>query len=176
MTTKHLLFAVCLSAFALPAYAQQSGESKYVPFPEKALPSVAGPQPAFFMDSIRIDFYKCFMDVNDIESINVVKGFDSTLGVDGKVYVTSKHPPMRFLTLAQLVTGQSELKNCSPILFLADGKILTDTAGVRVSATLTKTVNVTKGSSITYLSGKVRSLAILSLSTKIDTATIHTLR
>ena len=128
------------------------------------------------MDSVRIQLDKCFLDVNDIQSVYVVKGYDSTLGVDGKVYVTSKHPPMRFLTLGQLVADRSELNNCSPILFMADGKVLTDTAGIRVATALIKTIKVTKGSSIAYLSGRARSLAILSLSTKIDTATVFSIR
>jgi hypothetical protein len=176
MTIQHLWFAGCLSALALTANAQQSRESQSVPFQEKAVRSVAHPQAAFYMDSLRIDFEKCFLDVNDIESVNVVKGYDSLLGVEGKVYVTSKHPPMRFLTLAQLVAAQSELNNCSPIIFMADGKILTDTASVRVATALTKTVKVIKGSSIAYLNGQARSLAILSLSTKVDTATIYRIR
>jgi hypothetical protein len=161
MTAKHLLFFFAFTLFMLAGKAQRSNTA---------------PPAAFFMDSVRIDFEKCLLDVNDIQSVNVVQGYDSTLGTEGKVYVTSKHPPMRFLTLAQIVAGQSELNTCSPILFMADGKILTDTSGIRVSTALTKTINVIKGSSIAYLNGQARSLAILSLSTKIDTATIYHIR
>jgi hypothetical protein len=76
---------------------------------------------------------------------------------------------MHFLSFGQVIAAQSQLQHSFPILFLIDGNTLIDTAGVRIETSLTTSVKVIPGASITYLNGQARYLALLTLSTKKDT-------
>jgi hypothetical protein len=166
MAIQQLLFAACLFALTHSSYAQHF---QPVHSPDKATRSAAGAPPAFYLDSLRIDPNKYYFSAKDIAAVQVVKGFDSTLGAEGKVYISTKHPPMHFLSLGQVIAAQSQLQHSSPILFLIDGNTLIDTAGVRIETSLTTSVKVIPGASITYLNGQARYLALLTLSTKKDT-------
>jgi hypothetical protein len=124
-------------------------------------------RPAFFIDSMRVDFEKTYIEPDNIKDINVVKGYDSVFQADGKVYITLKSPKPILLTLTDVIAKKTSLKSPSRILFIIDGKVQTDTAGVRIESSIVRTVQVTNETDINYLRGNVRPMSILSIETSL---------
>jgi hypothetical protein len=120
-------------------------------------------KPLYFLDSVSTTTLPLF-DPNKIESITVLKAYDSVTQTDGKIYITSKKDAhFNFFTLPQ-VAQQQQLSpgNC---LFMIDDVFVKDLRDIKIDTSYILRCEVTSTKDITYLQS-IPALAILNIKTK----------
>jgi hypothetical protein len=126
----------------------------------KAQDTLNGLPPIIFLDSVRVDLTKTYLNVQNIKDIHVVIVSDS---INGNIYITSNDPNHSFLTLADMIK-QSNLKG-SIVLFIIDDKIINDTTKIRIDSSVIKKVTVTKSSDVKYWDKNIPPINILNIET-----------
>jgi|GEM_PF-3800397 len=80
--------------------------------------------PTYFIDSVKMDMSKTYLDPDNIESIKVIKE-------DREVFITSKNQTHNWVVLSELKVNNPNYDSALPRLFVIDGHII-DTLTVRL--------------------------------------------
>lgn len=124
------------------------------------------PQPAVFIDSVRVDLNKTRILTANIEKIDVASGYEDTVNKTyGRVYIKLKSN-IHFLTLNDITTkyGQNKIGKNS-ILYVIDKEVITDTSNVRIDADFIRNVEVTNIKEVKYLKNNYSKMIVLSITT-----------
>jgi hypothetical protein len=120
--------------------------------------------PAFYLDSVKVNSNYLFIDPGNIESVDVVKGYDTSADTYGKVFIKMKNKNL-LASLKQITDVQASKNRESQVLYIVDNKIITDTVNVRFDTSYIKSVHFTSAASIQYLKGSPQ-ITICTIETK----------
>ncbi|MFI5156051.1 MAG: hypothetical protein ACHQEM_07685 [Chitinophagales bacterium] len=122
--------------------------------------------PAYFLDSQSIDMGKTFIDVENIESITVVKDntFDAKDSTRGEVFITSKNKMHHWITLADFKTKNPDNAMDLPIAYAIDGKLISDTSNIRFEASIIESIDIvnSKDSNSIYYDGSPKTVFVIT--------------
>ena len=105
----------------------------------------------YFLDSIRIDINKIWLDPDNIKEIYVVKKGDSNIygQNSGLIYIISKDKKRIWTSLSEIdrqFTDTLKFKTKPSKLFLIDNKVIEDTSNVRLEITNITKIDILKDS------------------------------
>jgi hypothetical protein len=97
-------------------------------------------QPTYFLDSVKVDLSKTYIDLTNVESIKVTKAtfVDSNDLNVGKVFITSKNKKHSWLTLTNFKEMKSIPDSNSLKLLIIDGYVISDPSNVKIEASFIK--------------------------------------
>ena len=115
--------------------------------------------PDFYLNSVKIDLNKVYLNENSIDSIRVEKKT-----ANGAVYILTKDRKFTSITLANIVKKYTDIKQIDPsILFRIKGKVIEDTTGVKIDDSYFVYVEVNDLSGVKYLNENFREMKIVSI-------------
>lgn len=117
-----------------------------------------------YLDSAQ-QAYAYYLQPNDIESLDVVKGYDSTTKMDGKiVFTTKKTSKLKFVPLDSIAASK-QIAPETPVLYIIDNQLVKSPALVRIDSAFVFNAWVTKTAEIDNLKNTVPNLSILYIQT-----------
>lgn len=115
--------------------------------------------PDFYLNSVKIDYNKIYLNENNIDSIRVEKKT-----TNGAVYLLTKSQKFTFITLTEIVKKYTDIKQIDhSILFRIKGKVIKDTTGVKIDDSYFVYVEVTDLSGVQYLKDSLREMKIVNI-------------
>ena len=115
--------------------------------------------PDFYLNSVKIDFNKVYLNENSIDSIRVEKKT-----VNGAIHIFTKDRKFTSITLTGIVKKYTDIKRIDhSILFRIKGKVIEDTTGVKIDDSYFVYVEVNDLSGVRYLNNKFRDMKIVSI-------------
>lgn len=115
--------------------------------------------PDFYLNSIKIDYKKVYINENRMDSIRVEKKT-----VNGAVYILTNDRKFTSITLTDIVKKYTEIKQIdNSILFRIRGKVIEDISGIEIDNSFFIYVDVNNLSEVNYLNDKFRDLKIVSI-------------
>jgi hypothetical protein len=115
--------------------------------------------PDFYLNSVKIDYNKVYLNENNIDSIRVEKKT-----TNGAVYILTKSQKFTFITLTEIVKKYTDIKQFDhSILFRIKGKVIKDTTGVKIDDSYFVYVEVTDLSGVQYLKDSFREMKIVNI-------------
>jgi hypothetical protein len=149
------LVLLLLVSFSLIGHAQQNTKPS----------AITAMQPLVYLDSVPVNILHLYFDLNKLANLTVDEYHDSTLHINGKVFMTSKDPKgYQFLTMADLMNAYKKDAQ-APTLFMVDNELLTDTSQVRIDSSYILHVKLTQSSEIAYLKNILPNLTIFKITT-----------
>jgi hypothetical protein len=121
--------------------------------------------PAYFIDSIRVNFKLNYIDANDVKSIEIKNGYDSTALSNGSVYITMKKPHHVFLSLKEIADKKINLGDNNQLLFLIDANIITDTSNIKLDSGIISNVQIIYTSDVKYWKQTQQIFTIIKIET-----------
>jgi hypothetical protein len=115
--------------------------------------------PDIYLNSVKIDLNKVYVNGNSIDSIRVEKKT-----VNGAVYILTNDRKFTSITLADIVKKYTDIKQIdNSILFRIKGKVIEDTTGVKIDDSYFVYVEVKDLSGVKYLKNSFREMKIVSI-------------
>ena len=121
--------------------------------------------PAYFLDSVKLMTLPCF-DPEKIASIDVLNENDPGSDTHGKIVIKTKNPSdFKFLTIAD-VKAIYKAGNAGPGIIMLDNELIKDISSFRIDSSYILSVQITRGSEISYLKDTNPGLYILKIITR----------
>ncbi|MDR6338189.1 hypothetical protein HNQ91_001211 [Filimonas zeae] len=118
----------------------------------------------FYLDTAKVA-YAYYMHPNDIDSISVTRGYDSTTKLDGKIRLFLKKPgKVHFIPLDSIATSK-QLKPGTPILYIIDNDPIKSPERIRIDTSFIQHAWVIRATEIDNLKNMVPNLSILYIKT-----------
>lgn len=115
--------------------------------------------PDIYLNSVKIDLNKFYLNDSSIDSIRVEKKT-----ANGSVYILTKDRKFTSITLTDIVKKYTDIKRIDPsILFRIKGKVIEDTTGVKIDDSYFIYVEVKDLSGVKYLKDSFRDMKIVSI-------------
>lgn len=115
--------------------------------------------PDFYLNSVKIDLKKVYLNPKSIDSIKVEKKTDN-----GAVYILNKNRKFTSISLTDIVKKYTDIKRIdNSILFRIKGEVIEDTTGVKIDDSYFVYVEVNDLSRVKYLNENFREMKIVSI-------------
>ena len=115
--------------------------------------------PDIYLNSVKIDLDKLYLNENSIDSIRVEKKT-----VNGAVYILTKDRKFTSSALTDIVKKYTDVKRIdNSILFRIKGNVIEDTTGVKIDDSYFVYVEVKDLSGVKYLKDSFREMKIVSI-------------
>ncbi len=115
--------------------------------------------PDFYLNSVKIDINKVYLNEKSIDSIRVEKKTEN-----GAVYILTKDRKFTSITLTDIVKKYTNIKRIDPsILFRIKGEVIEDTTGVKIDDSYFVYVEVKDLSGVKYLKDSFREMKLVSI-------------
>ena len=123
--------------------------------------------PVYFLDSVKVDYAKLYLNPLNIKAINVVKN-DSIRNPGGAVFISIVRGTS-LVSLSKLV-AMSSAKSAPYTyngghVYLIDGKVVSDTLDVRVDTSIIKSVQYSALRGIKYLKEPAPDIQLVMIET-----------
>jgi hypothetical protein len=137
-------------------------------------PSEAKIPPVYFIDSVKISDaspYLTYMNTDEVANIHVDKNKTYPNGV---IFITLKdHRKLaemlqdKLLSISDITKANiSPSEKNSPVIYLLDDKLLTDTAGIRIPSKFVRQVTLTKADETAYFKTALPNVLLMKIATK----------
>lgn len=115
--------------------------------------------PDFYLNSVKIDYQKVYINENRMDSIWVDKKT-----TNGAIHIFTKDRKFSSITLSDIVEKYTGIKQTdNSILFRIKGKVIEDTTGVKIDDSYFIYVEVNDLSGVKYLNDSFRTMKIVSI-------------
>ncbi|MBV5314959.1 MAG: hypothetical protein JZU47_16775 [Prolixibacteraceae bacterium] len=115
--------------------------------------------PDAYLNSVKIDLNKVFLNPKSIDSIKIEKKTPQ-----GTIYILTKNRKFATLTLRNIVNKHTDIKYIdNSILFRIEGKLIEDTTEIKIDDSYFIYVDVASLSGVKYLDDKFRDLKIINI-------------
>lgn len=116
--------------------------------------------PTYYMNSQEIDFENVYVKPANIDSMRVAHKTTR-----GEIYIWV-NKPITFLSLETILKNKSGLANAGTVVYVVNGKVITDKSVVKIDATYKIEVELTHLDGVNYVDKKYQDLTVAQITLK----------